>query len=252
MRGKCIRNFISKGKSKRCQSRNPPTSPLRISFSASSKRQSRKESSSLAGGDSFGGRRSKGCGRRSHEIGEVGEAIVEPVPSLDSINGEIVQLASIVTSFVLYISKVSFAFLRFITSTVSVAWPRSIDVPSKLKPLMLKQYNWHPFALELEQLRLWQSSDDRDFSSPVTEEDAHPRNANEPPNWKALVNRKFFLDSYEVGELCYAAEQIFMHAPIVLQLKAPIKVFGDLHGQFGDLMRLCDEYGFPSTAGDIT
>ncbi|KAM7527127.1 hypothetical protein LguiB_030537 [Lonicera macranthoides] len=73
-----------------------------------------------------------------------------------------------------------------------------------------------------------------------------------PRNWKAPVNRRFFLDSYEVGELCYAAEQIFMHEPTVLQLKAPIKVFGDLHGQFGDLMRLFDEYGFPSTAGDIT
>lgn len=60
------------------------------------------------------------------------------------------------------------------------------------------------------------------------------------------------MDSYEVGELCYAAEQIFMHEPTVLQLKAPVKVFGDLHGQFGDLMRLFDEYGFPSTAGDIT
>ncbi|PIA39422.1 hypothetical protein AQUCO_02600105v1 [Aquilegia coerulea] len=73
-----------------------------------------------------------------------------------------------------------------------------------------------------------------------------------PRNWKAPTNRRFFLDSYEVGELCYAAEQIFMHEPTVLQLKAPIKVFGDLHGQFGDLMRLFDEYGFPSTAGDIT
>lgn len=73
-----------------------------------------------------------------------------------------------------------------------------------------------------------------------------------PRNWKAPANRRFFLDSYEVGELCYAAEQIFMHEPTVLQLKAPIKVFGDLHGQFGDLMRLFDEYGFPSTAGDIT
>ncbi|XP_041016695.1 serine/threonine-protein phosphatase BSL1-like isoform X1 [Juglans microcarpa x Juglans regia] len=73
-----------------------------------------------------------------------------------------------------------------------------------------------------------------------------------PRNWKAPPNRRFFLDSYEVGELCYAAEQIFMHEPTVLQLKAPVKVFGDLHGQFGDLMRLFDEYGFPSTAGDIT
>ncbi|GLT76317.1 hypothetical protein SLA2020_479860 [Shorea laevis] len=73
-----------------------------------------------------------------------------------------------------------------------------------------------------------------------------------PRNWKAPTNRRFFLDSYEVGELCYAAEQIFIQEPTVLQLKAPIKVFGDLHGQFGDLMRLFDEYGFPSTAGDIT
>ncbi|KAB2015829.1 hypothetical protein ES319_D08G053800v1 [Gossypium barbadense] len=73
-----------------------------------------------------------------------------------------------------------------------------------------------------------------------------------PRNWKAPVNRRFFLDSYEVGELCYAAEQLFMQEPTVLQLKAPVKVFGDLHGQFGDLMRLFDEYGFPSTAGDIT
>nr|GEW19080.1 serine/threonine-protein phosphatase BSL1-like isoform X1 [Tanacetum cinerariifolium] len=73
-----------------------------------------------------------------------------------------------------------------------------------------------------------------------------------PRNWQPPANRRFFLDSYEVGELCYAAEQIFLHEPTVLQLKAPIKVFGDLHGQFGDLMRLFDEYGSPSTAGDIT
>ncbi|KAL5983972.1 Serine/threonine-protein phosphatase bsl1 [Asimina triloba] len=73
-----------------------------------------------------------------------------------------------------------------------------------------------------------------------------------PRNWTAPTNRSFFLDSYEVGELCYAAEQIFMQEPTVLQVKAPVKVFGDLHGQFGDLMRLFDEYGFPSTAGDIT
>lgn len=73
-----------------------------------------------------------------------------------------------------------------------------------------------------------------------------------PRQWKAPTNRNFFLDSYEIGELCDAAEQIFIPEPSVLKLKAPVKVFGDLHGQFGDLMRLFDEYGFPSHAGDIT
>ena len=48
-----------------------------------------------------------------------------------------------------------------------------------------------------------------------------------------------------------SAERIFSSEPSVLQLRAPIKIFGDLHGQFGDLMRLFDEYGAPSTAGDI-
>jgi Calcineurin-like phosphoesterase len=43
----------------------------------------------------------------------------------------------------------------------------------------------------------------------------------------------------------------FFAPSTVLHLNAPVKIFGDLHGQFGDLMRLFSEYGSPSTAGDI-
>ncbi|KAA8549979.1 hypothetical protein F0562_001664 [Nyssa sinensis] len=72
-----------------------------------------------------------------------------------------------------------------------------------------------------------------------------------PRGWKPPVRRQFFLDCNELADLCDGAERIFSSEPSVLQLKAPIKIFGDLHGQFGDLMRLFDEYGSPSTAGDI-
>ncbi|KAH0746951.1 hypothetical protein KY285_008608 [Solanum tuberosum] len=72
-----------------------------------------------------------------------------------------------------------------------------------------------------------------------------------PRGWKPPVRREFFLDCNEIADLCDSAERIFASEPTVLQLRAPIKIFGDLHGQFGDLMRLFDEYGSPSTAGDI-
>ncbi|KAI6669745.1 hypothetical protein NL676_004630 [Syzygium grande] len=72
-----------------------------------------------------------------------------------------------------------------------------------------------------------------------------------PRGWKPPVCRQFFLDCNEIEELCDCAERIFSAEPSVLQLKAPVKIFGDLHGQFGDLMRLFDEYGSPSAAGDI-
>ena len=64
--------------------------------------------------------------------------------------------------------------------------------------------------------------------------------------------REFSYTFDQISLLCDAAENIFRTEETVLALQAPVKIFGDLHGQFGDLMRLFDEYGTPSTAGDIT
>ena len=72
-----------------------------------------------------------------------------------------------------------------------------------------------------------------------------------PRSWEPPADRSFILNADEIDELCALAEEKFKQEPTVLKLRAPTKIFGDLHGQFGDLMRLFAEYGSPSTVGDI-
>ena len=72
-----------------------------------------------------------------------------------------------------------------------------------------------------------------------------------PRTWEPPADRSFILNADEIDELCGSAEEKFKEEPTVLRLRAPTKIFGDLHGQFGDLMRLFAEYGSPSTVGDI-
>ncbi len=45
--------------------------------------------------------------------------------------------------------------------------------------------------------------------------------------------------------LCDLAEDIIAKQPMVLNVKAPLKIFGDIHGQFTDLMTFFNLYGVP-------
>lgn len=49
----------------------------------------------------------------------------------------------------------------------------------------------------------------------------------------------------EVKQICQRAGDIFMQQDPLLELEAPIKVVGDIHGQYHDLLRLFDFGGFP-------
>ena len=49
----------------------------------------------------------------------------------------------------------------------------------------------------------------------------------------------------EIRGLCTSAREIFMKQPTLLELEAPIKICGDLHGQYFDLLRLFEYGGFP-------
>eukprot|EP00361_Fabrea_salina_P000238 CAMPEP_0202427736 /NCGR_PEP_ID=MMETSP1345-20130828/1894_1 /ASSEMBLY_ACC=CAM_ASM_000843 /TAXON_ID=342563 /ORGANISM="Fabrea Fabrea salina" /LENGTH=328 /DNA_ID=CAMNT_0049038523 /DNA_START=980 /DNA_END=1966 /DNA_ORIENTATION=- len=53
------------------------------------------------------------------------------------------------------------------------------------------------------------------------------------------------LTEQEVRGLCIHAREIFMQQPILLELEAPLRICGDIHGQYYDLLRLFEYGGFP-------
>uniref|UniRef100_A0A7N2MJV2 Serine/threonine-protein phosphatase n=1 Tax=Quercus lobata TaxID=97700 RepID=A0A7N2MJV2_QUELO len=56
------------------------------------------------------------------------------------------------------------------------------------------------------------------------------------------------LSESEIRQLCSASREIFLQQPNLLDLQAPIKICGDIHGQYSDLLRLFEYGGLPPNA----
>ncbi|CAL9075754.1 unnamed protein product [Musa acuminata var. zebrina] len=56
------------------------------------------------------------------------------------------------------------------------------------------------------------------------------------------------LSEAEIRQLCVVSKDIFMQQPNLLELEAPIKICGDIHGQYSDLLRLFEYGGLPPQA----
>ncbi|KAI9322387.1 Metallo-dependent phosphatase-like protein [Dichotomocladium elegans] len=57
--------------------------------------------------------------------------------------------------------------------------------------------------------------------------------------------RQLCLKSTEVTAICRTAMDVFMSQPSLLELSPPVKIVGDTHGQYTDLIRLFDMGGYP-------
>ncbi|XP_054824227.1 serine/threonine-protein phosphatase PP1 isoform X3 [Prosopis cineraria] len=56
------------------------------------------------------------------------------------------------------------------------------------------------------------------------------------------------LTESEIRQLCVSSKEVFLSQPNLLELEAPIKICGDVHGQFSDLLRLFEYGGYPPEA----
>ena len=57
--------------------------------------------------------------------------------------------------------------------------------------------------------------------------------------------RSVHLEEREIRFLCEESIKIFLSQPILLEINGPIKICGDVHGQYQDLLKLFDYGGFP-------
>jgi len=46
------------------------------------------------------------------------------------------------------------------------------------------------------------------------------------------------LTETEIRNLCLKSREVFISQPILLELEAPLKIVGDIHGQYYDLLRV--------------
>merc|ERR1719160_1765158 len=59
------------------------------------------------------------------------------------------------------------------------------------------------------------------------------------------TGQQVFLQQEVVAHLCTQARDIFMDQPMLLDLEVPLKLCGDIHGQYHDLLRIFENSGFP-------
>lgn len=63
---------------------------------------------------------------------------------------------------------------------------------------------------------------------------------------KRKKNNSFPFHSWEIQLICAYAREIMMNQPTLLRLQSSIKIVGDIHGQFNDLLRIFKLSGSPS------
>ncbi|CCK69422.1 salt homeostasis regulator KNAG_0C03110 [Huiozyma naganishii CBS 8797] len=66
--------------------------------------------------------------------------------------------------------------------------------------------------------------------------------------YAAKRTKNVCLKNFEIAQICRLAREIFLAQPTLLELSPSVKIVGDVHGQYCDLLRLFSKCGFPPSA----
>ena len=65
---------------------------------------------------------------------------------------------------------------------------------------------------------------------------------------KADGNEYIKISEKDIIDLCLTAQDILSNQPIFLELQPPVKLVGDIHGQYSDMKKIFDMEGWPPEA----
>jgi hypothetical protein len=66
--------------------------------------------------------------------------------------------------------------------------------------------------------------------------------------YSGKVSKNICLRNNEIIFICQTAREVLLSQPTLIELNAPVKIVGDIHGQYTDLLRMFEMCGFPPSA----
>jgi len=66
--------------------------------------------------------------------------------------------------------------------------------------------------------------------------------------YSGKISKSVVLKNAEITAICQAAREVFLSQPPLIELSPPVKIVGDVHGQYSDLIRMFEMCGFPPSA----
>lgn len=66
--------------------------------------------------------------------------------------------------------------------------------------------------------------------------------------YSTKVTKSVCLKNAEITAVCTAVREVLLSQPALIELSAPVKIVGDVHGQYTDLIRMFEMCGFPPNA----